>query len=246
VQFLDSDDRLHVEKLAAQASMLDAAPELDAVIAQVAFLDERGHPDIVKPVMDRQTDEDLSCYLCRNDIPIHAPVHRRPLLKELGGFDEGLLHSEDVDLHFRLALAGARFGSVPRILAWVPRHDERRRVSHRLLAAGPDFERYFYLRILDFGRSRGAATPQFRAALSERLVSISRRYYGALRPQTARICLLTAREIFPDLRSFSMSFDLTPAGSAVTVGVEVVSRVVGCAWRRLRRTSRSRGLGTQG
>ena len=246
IQFLDSDDRLHPEKLAAQASVLNAEPGFDAVIAPVAFLDDRGRPNLDKPVMDRQTDEDLPCYLCRNDIAVHAPLHRRRLLEGLGGFNEGLFHSEDVDLHLRLALAGARFGSVPKILAWVPRHDERSRVSHRLLAAGPDFERNFYLRILDFGRSRGAATPQFRAALSERLVSISRRYYGALRPQTARICLLTAQEICPEARSFSISFDLTPVGSAVTVGVEVVRRVVGSAWRWLRRTRHPRGVWTNG
>lgn len=246
IQFLDSDDRLHPEKLAAQAIVLNAAPGFDAVIAWVGFLGDTGRPGLVMEVMGQQAAEDLPCFLCGTDIPVHAPLHRRRLLEELGGFDEGLLHSEDVDLHFRLALAGARFGSVPEILAWVLRHDERSRVSHRLFDAGPDFERYFYLRILDFGRSRGAATPQFRAALSERLVSISRRYYGALRPQTARICLLTAREICPDARSSSMSFDLTPIGSAVRVGVELVRRAIGSAWRRLQRTSRPRGLGMHG
>jgi len=39
VRFLASDDRLHPEKLAVQASVLDRAPQLDAVVARVAFLD---------------------------------------------------------------------------------------------------------------------------------------------------------------------------------------------------------------
>jgi glycosyltransferase involved in cell wall biosynthesis len=244
VQFLDSDDRLHPEKLAAQAGVLNKAPGFDAVISWVGFWDDTGPPGPVMEVMGQQATEDLPCFLCGNDIPVHAPLHRRRLLEELGGFDEALLHSEDVDLHFRLALAGARFGSVPKILAWVLRHDERSRVSHRLFAAGPEFERHFYLRILEFGRSRGAASPQFRAALSKRLVSISRRYYGAFRPQTARICLLTAQEICPDARSFSMSLDLTPVGSAVRVGVEVARRVIGSVRKRLRRTSRAGGFWT--
>ena len=233
VQFLDSDDRLHPEKLAAQAYVLDGAPQFDAVVARVAFLDAMGRNGWISEIPGRQGDEELACFLCINDVPIHAPLHRRQLVAQSGGFDESLLHSEDVDLHFRLALAGARFGFMSEVLAWILHRADRARVSRRLSAAGPDFERDFYLRLLACGVRQGTATPALRQALAERLVLIARRYYGSLRPRTARACLEAAREVWPDSRPFPLRLYLSPGGSALGVVAEASIRVLRSARRGL-------------
>lgn len=238
VQFLDSDDRLHPEKLAAQACVLHGAPQVDAVVARVAFLDAMGRNGWISEIPGGKGDEELAFFLCRNDVPIHAPLHRRQLVVQSGGFDESLLHSEDVDLHFRLALAGARFGFMSEVLAWILHRADRARVSRRLSAAGPDFERDFYLRILACGVGQGTATPALRQALAERLVLIARRYYGSLRPRTARACLETATTICPQFLPRLVRLYLGPAGGTLGIGIEFMRRALKWADRRVSRVQR--------
>ena len=132
----------------------------------------------------------------------------------------------------RLALAGARFGFMAEVLAWALYRADRARVSRRVSAAGPNFEKEFYLRVLACGVRQGTATPALRQALAERLVPIAGRYYGFLLPRNARACLEVAREVWQDYRSFALRLYLSRGGSAVGVVAEASIRVLRSARRK--------------
>jgi peptidoglycan/xylan/chitin deacetylase (PgdA/CDA1 family)/GT2 family glycosyltransferase len=113
--FLDADDWILPAHLQRMSDMLATDPTLDAVHCGWARVASDG------AVFDAQFcphAEDLfPLFVRRCPFAIHACVVRRALVEAVGGFDPSLRIGEDWDLWRRLALAGARFGTVREVLA---------------------------------------------------------------------------------------------------------------------------------
>jgi hypothetical protein len=114
--FLDADDRLLPEKLAAQLHAFQQSPELDAVYTGWHYIDEGGArlPQRGRSVHHGDLLPDL---VLGNLMHPHTVVVRRELVEAAGGFDESLTSVEDWDLWLRLARMGARWHCVDRPLA---------------------------------------------------------------------------------------------------------------------------------
>jgi glycosyl transferase family 2 len=116
--FLDADDRVLPEKLAAQLALADARPDVGLVYTGVIHVDEDGRP---LPQRGWATFEgDVLPRLVLGNLihPLVALV-RRADVDAVGGFDETLRGrgAEDWDLWLRVSLRGVRWGLVDRPLA---------------------------------------------------------------------------------------------------------------------------------
>jgi hypothetical protein len=151
VAFLDSDDLWEPEFLAAQVEVLAADPGLSMTYCDTRLAGESARAGTrlsrLVPEPSRVTVENLLLRRCI--IHPSTVVARRAALQDAGLFDEGIWHSEDLDLWVRLLGRGGRVRYVPRVLA--RRHGGGRRltsdverlitsqleISRRMLAGGP-------------------------------------------------------------------------------------------------------------
>ncbi|PKQ08792.1 MAG: hypothetical protein CVT71_00130, partial [Alphaproteobacteria bacterium HGW-Alphaproteobacteria-10] len=114
--FLDADDWIEPDHLAALRGALEADGEADAaycgdvrVLPGGVRTAPRFSPDV--------TTRPMHAFARRNEVAIHAVVVNRAPVEAVGGFDPALVTCEDWDLWQRLARLGVRFTPVARPLA---------------------------------------------------------------------------------------------------------------------------------
>jgi len=144
VAFLDADDRFLPDKIARQAAVLDARPDVGLVYSGWRFIDEQGRmlPGEGRP---RGEGDLLPALLLGNPIHPLAAVVRRALVDEVGGFDETLRGCEDWDLFLRLSRHGMRWASVEAALGEYRVHPAQSHGQTRMMLASAIrvLERFF-------------------------------------------------------------------------------------------------------
>jgi Glycosyl transferase family 2 len=119
ISFLDADDVIAPTKLASQAAVLDADPDVGWTYCDVRIDDElTGECRLASERFryeGRRLDGWLFPELVRgNFIPVMSPLVRREALAAAGSFDQNLTPMEDWDLWLRLSLvAPARYLAEP-------------------------------------------------------------------------------------------------------------------------------------
>lgn len=124
VQFLDADDLLAPDKLAAHVEHLLSHPEVGVVYGNATYFEDADPSrtsrdgltsDPVRAAVDwigRAAADPrpfLHKALASNPLAVPCAVVRRAAIVAAGGFDESLLTMEDWDLWIRLTLAGVQF-----------------------------------------------------------------------------------------------------------------------------------------
>ena len=106
VTFLDADDLWPAGKLELQVGRLDADPALDLVLGRIQFvaLEDGLVPEVEFEDPDAQT---------ATHVHLGSGVYRRSAFDRVGGFDESLRFSEDVDWFMRAREAGLGIAIVP-------------------------------------------------------------------------------------------------------------------------------------
>ncbi len=117
---MDADDTCLPHRLALQAALLDARPDLAAVACLVEIVAPDGLTDGMRAygawlnalVTPEQIDREM---YVESPLPHPAVVVRRDVLLAAGGWRDGPF-PEDYDLWLRLHAGGARFAKVPEVL----------------------------------------------------------------------------------------------------------------------------------
>jgi glycosyltransferase involved in cell wall biosynthesis len=150
VQFLDADDRLEPDKLRAHADYLERHPDVGIVHGDAGTFDARFDPRDITPVAlvapVGHGSPVVAQLVVRNTLIVSAPLARRRVVDEVGGFAEDLLALEDWDLWMRCAVAGAVFArhAPSDARALVRMHPtSSSREAERMLAATIDLRRRF-------------------------------------------------------------------------------------------------------
>jgi hypothetical protein len=111
VALLDADDRFLPGKLARQAAVLDARPDVGLVSTGWLVVDAGGRP-LPSQGWSREEGDVRRRLLLGNPAHPVAVMCRRAQALDAGGFDESLQVNEDWDLFIRLAMRGARWATV--------------------------------------------------------------------------------------------------------------------------------------
>jgi Glycosyl transferase family 2 len=108
VAFLDHDDEVHPDALAALADLLAARPDADWIYTDEDKLDGRGahYGPLFKPGFSR-------LYLLAFNLVSHLRVVRRAAAEHAGGHRAGFEGAQDYDLALRMLADGARFLHLP-------------------------------------------------------------------------------------------------------------------------------------
>ena len=108
VCFLDADDWMLPGKLVQQTAYLTLRPHLGLVHSGWRIMDEQGNAmQDVEPWW-QLPQITLEQFINRRAAKLGPMMFRRVWLDSVGGFDPSLRHAEDVDLMFRLLLAGCQ------------------------------------------------------------------------------------------------------------------------------------------
>lgn len=251
VHFLDSDNILANDAVAAKVAALRAVPDADVCYAQRTneYLDPAlpRQAEPVRPLRGPDSPADNSLAMltsCR--FIVSAALVPRHLLVAVGGFDERLRGAEDYHLWARLALVGVKVIALDRVLV-------RRRLARDSLtftpAAGQPWEVFARILVMAdcFGRpalwrtawtmllftrtwpgwaavcdeSNVHAAP-FRSALAERIVEL---------PKTVALHGLSARPLLAVLDGVVRSRPLATMPEIPTSYELATSEAIAVAWR---------------
>ncbi len=143
VQFLDSDDLLHPDKITAQLAHLADRPELDMVYClDEQFAETVGDIRLLWNVPRRADVSDLLDRFLVGDTvwQTGSPLWRRTTLQRVGKWDEDLRCWQDWDFHVAALCAGLRCACSGRVLQYIRRHQGP---STQTLAAMDKHRDYF-------------------------------------------------------------------------------------------------------
>jgi len=113
--FLDADDVLLPDHLAATRDALAARPDAGIAYAGWRYVDADG--TVLPQGYPRDEGDLLPRLVLGNVVVVHAAMVRRATFEDAGGFDESLTSVEDWDLWLRASRRGARWVAVDRVLA---------------------------------------------------------------------------------------------------------------------------------
>ncbi len=135
IAFLDADDWYLPDHLASLARRMARDPSLGLVACGWRRVNEQGRPMADSEPWRRAPRLDLKTWLLHKPIFPGAMMVRRAWLERVGGFDESLAISSDVDVVLRLALAGCRADWVHEVSVCYRQHGPTLSSDTRLVAA---------------------------------------------------------------------------------------------------------------
>ncbi len=131
IQFLDADDVLLADSIGDRAIALgEHSSAIHAVFGDREFVEHLSGRVCGRTSHADWPEPDPLAHLIRNNIHTESPLHRRNRLYEIGGFDETLPCSQELDLHIRLLLAGARMVYLPKVVARARAHRGSDRIEN--------------------------------------------------------------------------------------------------------------------
>jgi glycosyltransferase involved in cell wall biosynthesis len=146
IAFCDADDLWPEGKLATQLARLDAEPDLDIVLGRIQYvaIDGGELPDIEYEDLDLKT---------LSHVHLGSGVYRRRAFERIGGFDEELRYSEDVDWFLRARELEVNTAILPDVTLVYRLHDTN--MTYDVDGAMPGYMLTVLKRSLDRRRAAG-------------------------------------------------------------------------------------------
>jgi glycosyltransferase involved in cell wall biosynthesis len=222
IQFLDADDLLLSDAVKRRVEVFDE--EIDAVFGDLEFFDDGTGRTLRASDYTGWPGNESLAELIRNNLYTETPLHRRSLLYEIGGFDEGLPCSQELNLNIRLFLAGARFVYLPGVVARARVHEAPDRIEN---VPWYVVDPRRHLRIVEHHRRLiGAADENGPSAEVDRALAFKLWSRGVIAGRNGAFD--TARLYFDRARDYGSP--LRPQGSWVFRAAHAIIGPVGATW----------------
>lgn len=131
IQFLDSDDLLHPQKLELQVAELERDGSLDMIYCLDEWFKEQiGDMGVLWAAADDLEPLDQFAWFSPT-WSTNSPVWRRRAVEKIGGWEEKLQCLQDWEFHVRALCAGIRYAHTPEVLQF-----DREHQGHRVSCAG--------------------------------------------------------------------------------------------------------------
>ncbi|MEZ2303521.1 MAG: glycosyltransferase family 2 protein [Microcoleus sp.] len=135
IAFLDQDDFLLSDKLAAQVALFDAQPSLGIVNSGWRIVQEQGESIFdIKP-WENLPELDLKTWVVYMPLLPSAMMFSRQWLDRVGGFDSQYDSVDDADLILRLALSGCEAAWLPQVTVCYRQHGQNVSIQRALKQA---------------------------------------------------------------------------------------------------------------
>lgn len=108
IAFLDADDRLAPDKLALQVPALENNKELALIASGLNLVDSIGHVQRIECPWLHQPCIDLERLTFVGLVGVHGTLLRRTWFDQVNGFDARLRYCQDMDLWWRILVAGGQ------------------------------------------------------------------------------------------------------------------------------------------
>ncbi len=234
IQFFDADDVLMPDKI--ERCLEAFTPDIDAVFCKNVFFGDHDLAPYPPPLIyriarfmfpgsDKARREKMDInnqliYLIRHSIQTPRPLHRASSVRRVGGFNEEIAYMDDYEFHFRLAIQGARFREIDKILVRCRRHNSPSRLTNVIQPLPIRLKGF--TAIIDQIIENGMIDDTIVEAIAERFAYFARVYYRRGYNYDAIELYKTARKLTWFPRSTAgLVYDLL----WLTLGMERVEKV---------------------
>lgn len=121
IQFLDSDDLLHPEKLGQMVPVAIRKGGNHIVVCDWETVETNDTEAESRYLSFPEDHADEVVWCTHYSLATGSPLHWKSNLVKVGGFDESLCCSQERDLHLRLACHGLHFVHLPKVLVRIRR-----------------------------------------------------------------------------------------------------------------------------
>ncbi|OQC16077.1 MAG: putative glycosyltransferase EpsH [Lentisphaerae bacterium ADurb.Bin082] len=178
IQYVDDDDWLYPTCIEEKMTYIAAHPERDVVVHQVEYIVSGGKSiGSSKLTLASDDSRQLLHLLDTRTDTLFSPtlMLRRTALDAIGGWTNGLIFADDIDVVFRLAAKETKFGIVDKALSAYNMHDADRQCNKVIHQLPDDFWSSLFLRLWEFFQKTGKTTQDIRDALSGQAAFYARR-----------------------------------------------------------------------
>jgi hypothetical protein len=218
LQYLDADDYLHPNKVAAQVGFAAADPHADVVFGPVTF-EQAWNPGVLE-VIPIPEPHDIWVLLARWYLPqTGAVLWRKQAVIDVGGWNEEQPCCQEHELYLRLMMSGKRFLYCPTAGAVYRQWGE-----HTVCKRDQGELRRRRLAIEDaaetFLNDRKELTQERRTAINQARFEIARSAWKSDRAEARRIVERIRRS----------QSDFVPSGAAAPPHYQAMFRLMGFTW----------------
>lgn len=128
IKFLDADDQLFEGAIRRQVNQYADIKKKTVVFGEGVWFYESGRA-FRRTLREREPEEDPLMYILDMNPQTSLSLYPRPLLEDVGGFDEELERYQDLDLNVRISLAGGEHQYAPVDITMIRMHDGEDRIS---------------------------------------------------------------------------------------------------------------------
>lgn len=209
VQFLDSDDLLHLDKVRVQVGALSEYPDHDLAVCQVGLF--RNRPGDTPLLWNRLEGDPLLRFL-KHDNPWVTinPLWRRSALDRFGAWDESLPSSQDYEHATRVLILGARALLHRHLLGFYRLHGGPTIGSEAVSDRDEVHFRVFELLLRNLEERNALGTPAL-DEMAQNFLWVAERALQAGHHALAAKALARASEVDPDADRASKASDLAAA-----------------------------------
>lgn len=137
IKFLDADDYLVPGILKIQVAAITQLQEDEIIFGDL--IQKFPHRENIRRYFSFPADK-MTETLILNGVLTSLPLHRKPLLDKVGGFDTRFKNGQEWNLHVRLAASGVKFIYKPGSVYYQRFHDGADRISNQKTVTDWDYQ----------------------------------------------------------------------------------------------------------